>query len=105
MANPIENATKLGQQLIEIQTKTMTDLVSMQQQNIQKYVEMTQSLTTKLPEATDPMKFMELQREAGEAMWQSIQEGNQSAAELVRSSWEEVGAAYRDAFTPDSSDS
>ena len=104
MANPIENATKLGQQLFEIQTKTMTELATMQQQNMQKYFEMTQGLTSKLPEATDPMKIMELQREAGEAMWQSIQEGNQNAADLVRSSWEQVGEAYRDAFSPDSSD-
>lgn len=104
MANPIENATRLGQQLFEIQTKAMTDLTSMQQENMQKYLELTQGLTSKLPEATDPMKIMELQRELGEAMWQNLQENNQSAAELVRNSWEQVGQAYQDAFSNDASD-
>ncbi len=97
--NPIEKATQLGQKLFEIQTSAMTELASMQQQNMQNYAEMTRDFSARLAEVRDPQALMELQREMGEAMWQNVQTSNESSGELMRQAWEQVGEAYKDAFT------
>jgi isopenicillin N synthase-like dioxygenase len=99
--NPMDTAAKLGQQLFEIQNDTITNLTNMQQRNLENYFELTRNFTTKLPEATDPQKMMELQREMTETLWQSYQQSNESTGELVRNAWDQVGEAYRSAFTPE----
>lgn len=101
MSNPMEKAQKLGQQLFEIQTSTISKMASMQQENMQKYLEMNREFVEKLPAATDPQSIFELQREMAQSMWQNYQESNESTSELVRSAWEEVGEAYKGAFTGD----
>eukprot|EP00747_Dinoflagellata_sp_TGD_P173803 gnl/TRDRNA2_/TRDRNA2_212976_c0_seq1.p1 gnl/TRDRNA2_/TRDRNA2_212976_c0~~gnl/TRDRNA2_/TRDRNA2_212976_c0_seq1.p1 ORF type:complete len:105 (+),score=16.88 gnl/TRDRNA2_/TRDRNA2_212976_c0_seq1:15-329(+) len=100
--NPLERATQLGQKLFEIQTSSMTELARMQQENVQKYMEMSQDFASKLSEVKDPQTLMELQRQMGESMWQNIQSSNENSGQLVREAWEQVGEAYKDAFTPDS---
>ncbi len=97
----METAAKLGQQLFEIQNSTITELTNMQQKNLENYLEMTRAFTTKLPEATDPQKMVELQQEMAQTLWQSYQQSNESTGELVRNAWDQVGEAYRDAFTPE----
>ena len=99
MSNPMENAQKLGQKLFEIQTKTITQLASMQQQNVQKFMDMNREFTNKMTEVRDPQDVMALQREMAETLWNNYQESNQNTGELVREAWEEVGAAYTDAFS------
>ena len=100
--NPFEKANALGQKLFEIQNKAMTEFAKMQQDNMQKYMEASQAYASKLSEVRDPQTLMELQREMGETMWQNIQSGNENSGELMRSSWEEIGEAYRSAFTQES---
>lgn len=96
MSNPIENAQKLGQQLFEIQTSTMTKLASMQQDNLQKYFEVTREFTEKLPQSQSPQSVMELQREMAETLWQNYQQANQNTGELIKEAWDQVGDAYRE---------
>lgn len=100
MSNPLENAQNLGQKLFEIQTSTITRLAELQRKNTERYLNMARSFGEKLPESQDPQALMNLQREMAESMWQGYQDSNQSASELVREAWEEVGEAYRDAITP-----
>ena len=102
MSNPVEKAQQLGQTLFEIQTSTMNELVAMQQKNLEKYFEMTREFSTKLPEASDPQRMMEMQREMAQSLWQNYQESNENTGELVRNAWDQVGEAYRSAFTPES---
>lgn len=101
MSNPIEKAQQLGQKLFEIQTSTMQELAAMQQKNLENYFEMTREFTTSLPTAQDPQHMMNLQREVSETLWKNYQETNETTGELVRTAWDEVGEAYRTAFTPD----
>jgi hypothetical protein len=100
MSNPMEKAQQLGQKLFEIQTSTMQELATMQQKNLENYFEMTRQFTTRLPETQDPQQLLDLQREVSETLWNNYQETNASTGELVRTAWDEVGDAYRSAFTP-----
>ena len=69
MSNPVEKAQQLGQTLFDIQTSTMSELVTMQQKNLEKYLEMTRECSTKLSEASDPQRMMEMQREMAQSLW------------------------------------
>ena len=102
MSNPMEKAQQLGQKLFEIQTSTMSELAAMQQKNLENYFEMTRQFTTRLPETQDPQQLLELQREVSETLWKNYQETNDNTGELVRTAWDQVGDAYRTAFTEDS---
>jgi hypothetical protein len=102
MSNPIEKAQQLGQKLFEIQTNTMQELAAMQQKNLENYFEMTREFTTRLPAGQDPQDLLNLQREVSESLWKNYQETNETTGELVRTAWDEVGEAYRSAFTQDS---
>lgn len=99
MSNPMEKAQKLGRQLFEIQTSTMNELAAMQQTNLQKYFETTREFTAKLPESQSPQGIFELQRQFAESLWNSYQASTQETGELVRKSWEEIGDAYKSAFS------
>lgn len=101
MSNPVEKAQQLGQTLFDIQTSTMSELVSMQQKNLEKYFEMTREFSSRLPEASDPQRMMDMQREMAESLWQNYQQTNESTGELVRNAWDQVGDAYRSAFVPE----
>lgn len=101
MSNPMEKAQKLGQQLFEIQTNTISKLASMQQENMQRYFELNREFVEKLPGATDPQSIFNLQREMAQTMWQNYQSSTESTSELVRHAWEEVGEAYKGAFSDD----
>ena len=102
MSNPMEKAQQLGQKLFEIQTSTMSELAAMQQKNLKNYFEMTRQFTTRLPETQDPQQLLDLQREVSETLWKNYQETNDNTGELVRTAWDQVGDAYRSAFTEDS---
>ena len=98
MSNPVEKAQKLGQQLFEIQTSTISKLATMQQENLQTYFNMTREFTTRAPEARDPQSVMDMQREMAATMWSNFQQSNENTSMLVREAWEQVGDAYREAF-------
>lgn len=103
MSNPMENAQKLGQQLFDIQTSTISKLANMQQENLQKYFEVTREFTEKLPQSQSPQGMMDLQREMAETLWNSYQESNQQTGELIRDAWEQVGDAYKQVLNSDDS--
>lgn len=100
MSNPIENANKLGNQLFEIQTETLTKLTEVQQQNLERFMQSSREYSERMSQVTDPQGFAELQREALEAYWQNYQHDVQTTSNLVREAWEQVGEAYRNAFLP-----
>jgi hypothetical protein len=102
MSNPMEKAQQLGQKLFEIQTSTMQELATMQQKNLENYFEMTRQFTSHLPETQDPQQLLDLQREVSESLWKNYQETSENTGKLVRTAWDEVGDAYRSAFTQDS---
>ena len=102
MSNPMEKAQQLGQKLVEIQTSTLKDLAAMQQKNLENYFEMTRQFTARLPETQDPQQLVDLQREVSETLWKNYQETYETTGELVRTAWDEVGDAYRSAFTQES---
>ena len=64
MSNPIENANKLGNQLFEIQTETLTKLTEVQQQNLERFMQSSREYSERMSQVTDPQGFAELQREA-----------------------------------------
>ncbi|MBO6703499.1 MAG: phasin family protein [Pseudomonadales bacterium] len=100
MSNPIENANKLGNQLFEIQTETLTKLTEVQQKNLERFMQSSREYSERMAQVTDPQGFAELQREALEAYWQNYQHDVQTTSNLVREAWEQVGEAYRSAFLP-----
>ena len=93
-----EKQAQLGRDLFEINASTVRRLVELQAEGVKQYFETNQTFATKLSEVRDVTSFFELQREYGETLWGSSQEGVRAGGEIVREAVESAGEIVRTSF-------
>lgn len=99
LENGMENATKLGRQLFELNNEIMVKFVELSSENFKKYLELNESYVSKLPEVSDLSSFVELQREYGQNLWEGVQADLRARGEIVREAVEQTGSLVRGTFS------
>lgn len=95
LENGLENAGKIGRQLFDLNNNTMVKFVELSSDNFKKYLELNQNYVAKLPEVSDVSSFVELQREYGQNLWESVQADLRARGEIVREAVEQTGSLVR----------
>jgi len=99
LENGMENVTKLGRQLFELNNTVIVKFVDLSSDNFKKYLELNESYVSKLPEVSDLSSFVELQREYGQNLWEGVQADLRARGEIVREAVEQTGSLVRGTFT------
>jgi hypothetical protein len=98
LENGIENGSKLGRKLFDLNNSTLVKFAELSAENFKKYLELNQSYVAKLPEVNDVSSFVELQRDYGQNLWEGVQSDVRARGEIVREAAEETGSLVRGTF-------
>ena len=99
LENGLENGTKLGRELFDLNNSTLVKFAELSAENFKKYLELNQSYVAKLPEVNDVSSFVELQREYGQNLWEGVQSDVRARGEIVREAAEQTGSLVRGTFS------
>ncbi len=97
--NPIEKQVELGREIFELNVETVRKFAELGTENFSKYTELNQGFFQKLPEIRDIGAFVELQREYGQTLWESVQQDLSAGGTIVREAVEQTGGLIRNAFS------
>ncbi len=100
--NLFDKQATLGRGVFELAASTARRLFEVQQSGFQKYWETNQTFADKLSELKDPMSFIELQRQYGEAVWSGIAESLNENGQVWKTVAKDAGELLRDAWEVDS---
>jgi len=99
MNNPFEKQAQLGRELFELNAETVRKITELTAENFKKYMELNQDFAQKLPEIRDIGAFVELQREYGQSVWESVRDDLKARGSIVREAVEQTGGLLREAFS------
>ena len=98
--NPFEQQLKLAREMMELNAESIRKIAEFDAQNLKNYVQFNQAFASRLPEVKDVQGLVELQREYGEALWNSTQAAIKARGEMQREAFEANTSIIRNALTP-----